>query len=491
MTDMVRKVIEQPTRTGWLQSRPAAVTVILAAVITVAACGTSATTSTAPSSIKCTIALATSPTALARGGGTGAVTVTTTPECAWTASSEANWIAGVAPASGQGNGHVEFLVAANPAATVRLADIVVNTSRIQVRQEASGCGFALATRSQTFSATGGPGAATLSTTPDGCSWTATSQVDWIAITSGEGGAGNGTVSFLVQANNGPERSGSLTIAGQTFTVREGGVAGSCTYALSPPTQIISTAGGAGTPVSMVAPAGCAWTASADVPWITIAAGGSGTGSGSIPFSVAANTGAARSGTITAGGQEVTVTQAIGVAPTCLYILNAGSQTINAAGGPGTPVGVSTSQGCGWSASANVSWIMLTGGSGTGSGTIAFSVAANTGAARRGTVTVTGGQGFTVDQTAAPAPTCSYSITPASQAMDESGGGGTVSVLTAAGCPWTAVSNEPWIGVVSGAAGNGNGSVSFSVMPNDDKKDKKRDGTMTIAGRTFTVSQSKK
>jgi hypothetical protein len=132
---------------------------------------------------------------------------------------------------------------------------------------------------------------------------------------------------------------------------------------------------------------------------------------------------------------------------------------------------------------------ITGGaSGSGNGTIAFSVAANTGAARSGAVTVTGGQGFTVNQAAAPVPLCSYSINPASQSTDGSGGSGTVAVSTAAACQWTAVSNETWIRVISGASGSGNGTVGFSVLPNDDKK---RDGTITIAGRTFTVSQSKK
>jgi hypothetical protein len=46
-------------------------------------------------------------------------------------------------------------------------------------------------------------------------------VDWISVTGGANGSGNGTVSFSVAANAGAARSGTLTIAGQTYTVNQG------------------------------------------------------------------------------------------------------------------------------------------------------------------------------------------------------------------------------------------------------------------------------
>jgi hypothetical protein len=55
----------------------------------------------------------------------------------------------------------------------------------------------------------------------GCTWTATSNTGWISITSGSSGSGNGTVGYSVQANFGTgARTGTLTIAGQTFTVNQ-------------------------------------------------------------------------------------------------------------------------------------------------------------------------------------------------------------------------------------------------------------------------------
>ena len=73
-------------------------------------------------------------------------------------------------------------------------------------------------------------------------------------------------------------------------------------------------------------------------------------------------------------------------------------------------------------------------------TVAFRVAANTGAERTGTLTIAG-QTFTVTQAAAPTAACAYTIAPPSQSIGASGGPGTtVTVTTTAGCAWTAVSN---------------------------------------------------
>jgi hypothetical protein len=54
----------------------------------------------------------------------------------------------------------------------------------------------------------------------------------------------------------------------------------------------------------------AWAAASDASWLSIVAGSSGTGNGTVQFDVAANpSGAQRAGTLTVGGQTFTVTQA--------------------------------------------------------------------------------------------------------------------------------------------------------------------------------------
>ena len=54
-----------------------------------------------------------------------------------------------------------------------------------------------------------------------CPWTATSNTpNWITITGGASGTGNGTATYNVAANTGAARTGTLTIAGVTFTASQ-------------------------------------------------------------------------------------------------------------------------------------------------------------------------------------------------------------------------------------------------------------------------------
>ena len=84
--------------------------------------------------------------------------------------------------------------------------------------------------------------------------------------------------------------------------------------------------------------------------------------------------------------------------------------------------------------------------------------------------------------------CSYAITPTtSDPFPSTGGTGKVSVTTPdKRCSWSSVSNDDWIVITSGS-GSGNGTVSFSVTANNNAAP--RIGTLTIAGKTFTVRQT--
>jgi hypothetical protein len=87
------------------------------------------------------------------------------------------------------------------------------------------------------------------------------------------------------------------------------------------------------------------------------------------------------------------------APGCASSLNYSGQTFSAAGGSGT-VTVTAPSGCQWTASSQLSWIAITAGaSGTGNGAVAFQVAANSGAARSGVISLAGIP-FTVEESAA-------------------------------------------------------------------------------------------
>jgi hypothetical protein len=84
--------------------------------------------------------------------------------------------------------------------------------------------------------------------------------------------------------------------------------------------------------------------------------------------------------------------------------------------------------------------------------------------------------------------CTYSINPTSQSFGSNAGTGTVAVSAANGCNWNAASNASFVHVTSGASGGGNGSVGYSVDANSSSSS--RVGTMTIAGQTFSVKQSR-
>ena len=82
----------------------------------------------------------------------------------------------------------------------------------------------------------------------------------------------------------------------------------CTYSISPTTAQFGTSAGTGT-VSVATQTGCAWTATSSASWLTITAGSSGLGSGTVKYSVSANTSTSgRTASSTFAKNVCTVTQ---------------------------------------------------------------------------------------------------------------------------------------------------------------------------------------
>ena len=84
----------------------------------------------------------------------------------------------------------------------------------------------------------------------------------------------------------------------------------CTFALSPTSQSFGANGGASI-INVTTQNGCAWTATANAPWITInSVSGSGTVNGTVNYSVAPNpSGLTRTGSLTVAGLTFNVTEA--------------------------------------------------------------------------------------------------------------------------------------------------------------------------------------
>ncbi|HEY7337893.1 MAG TPA: SBBP repeat-containing protein [Bryobacteraceae bacterium] len=108
-------------------------------------------------------------------------------------------------------------------------------------------------------ASGGAGSISITTTPE-CGWTATTPDSWITLTPAQpSGVGTGSVSYTVAANNGASRSGSIVIGGQNVNITQGG--GVPITLTSSPSGASLTVGGTGcAPGSYTTPASLTWSA---------------------------------------------------------------------------------------------------------------------------------------------------------------------------------------------------------------------------------------
>ncbi|MCP5111338.1 MAG: hypothetical protein GY953_10945, partial [bacterium] len=159
-------------------------------------------------------------------GGTQAVRVEVQPGCSWTARSNNSWITLTQGASGSGTGLVEFRVSPNPNTTQRTGTLTIAGFTHTVTQSGgTPCTFSIVPTSANFAASGGTRSVNVNASAISCAWTATSNAAWITLTSGASGTGNGTTGYSVAPNTSPSpRTGTLTIAGLTYTVQQAGAA---------------------------------------------------------------------------------------------------------------------------------------------------------------------------------------------------------------------------------------------------------------------------
>ena len=174
--------------------------------------------------VSCSYSLSSTSQTFPSSGGSGSVRVSTPTGCAWSASSNNNWITIASGGSGNGTGTVSYSVSVNTGASSRTGTMTIAEQTFTVTQDGVSCSYILSSTSQTFSSSGGSGSVSVSALT-GCTWSASSNNNWITIVSGmaSGGSGNGTgtVSYSVSANtNTSSRTGTMTIAEQTFTVTQ-------------------------------------------------------------------------------------------------------------------------------------------------------------------------------------------------------------------------------------------------------------------------------
>jgi all-beta uncharacterized protein/BACON domain-containing protein len=152
-----------------------------------------------------------------RGPDDAKIDVRSTGECRWSATSNASWVSVSEGATGTGNGSVRLLVQANSGGP-RRTTLTIAGEPFTLSQE----GACQATLKPTdYKTKAGPDDFKVQVkVDDGCFWTSSSPVPWAPITEGAAQSGNGNVRIRIEANPGAERTATLIIAGERFTLTQ-------------------------------------------------------------------------------------------------------------------------------------------------------------------------------------------------------------------------------------------------------------------------------
>jgi len=421
----------------------------------------------------CSYSLSANSASFTAEGGTGSVELDTLRGCAWSATTLATWVTITNP-TGTGPSTINYAVQQSTAA--RSAVVSIQTERLTIQQGAP-CSFSVAASIPPVSGNGATVNVAVTASSNTCARTATTTADWIRISSGAVATGNGTVSLVVSPNptNLP-RQATVAINDTLVTISQLG--SSCTFTLSPERSTASQTGGVGT-INVQTQAGCPWTAVSQVGWIALTGTITGTGNGTVAYSVGQNVSAEqRAGFIAIGSRSFVLTQA-GLG--CSIRIDNNNLTVGSDGGSGI-VSIAALTSCSWSASTSDPWLRVEPATGAGTMDIAFTADANTTSqVRVGRIFV----GATEVRVTQAASACRVGVSTTQLSMQSPGGAGQIPIT--ANCAWSARSSVDWIVLTSVTAGSADATLQFQVLANTSSAD--RTGTITISGQAITVTQT--
>lgn len=279
--------------------------------------GNEAVTVTQVASANCPSAPVVSPTTttVSGSGGSGSLSVFAATNCPWNVASMPSFVTATGATSGNGNGSIPYSVAANPDTTASRSGSGQVTSMgyattfnfTQDARKLCPTPPVISLANATFTANGGSttGSITAAAT---CKWALAVPVTWVSVTSGTSGTGNGSFSLNIAPNTGAPRSDymSATTADGVGSAKLSQAGSACaTWSVTPTSTNFPATGTTGS-FTVSAPASCSWSLSGVPSWVSITSGMSGTGNGSINYSVSTNSGAARSTTATLSGSGLTL-----------------------------------------------------------------------------------------------------------------------------------------------------------------------------------------
>ena len=431
-----------------------------------------------PMSKVSTLAITPTTRSMAQTGGGNAILTSGSGD--WTAAVSDDWIT-LNATSGSAGTPVAYVVGANTNIEDRVGYVYVAGYTHTITQ--TGLGGSISPSNSEFERDGGTGTIEV-TAQNRMLWQARSNCDWISV-SPTSGTGEDTVTYQVAPwYEVSTRQGTLTVAGNTFTVFQYGrrmkLAEShneCDYY----NHVI--------PITVNALAITTWEVTPNNSWISVVDAGNGKGGDTVTIAVAENPSyKERVGTVTIGTETYTVTQegrtdlAFSVSPTTT------TASIDGANGL---ISVTATPDLPWTASSTANWltIMSQFKSGAGNGNVVYTVSPqNTLYERTGTITLTpevaSGMRAKTHTVTQPAATSSLSFS--GYEFEAAGEACSVEVTVSDIVEWSIVNSVDWITVSGATSRVGPGTVTLSAAANETIYP--RSGTLTIAGKTFSVSQ---
>lgn len=449
--------------------------------------------------VACTYTLSATGASVGSAAGSGTVTVTTSAaDCAWTIVPGESWVTVSGLTQRTGSGTVSYSVAANASSQGRDTTLSIAGRGFAVHQDGVLCTYAVTPASATATVSGGTMTVKVTTSAADCRWTYTRSHDWLG-TSGTDGQGTQNITLTVPSNaaSSKPRTGTVTVTGATgttpvvHTVTQAATA--CTLTVPASVSAPATGGTVGIDVA-VSPGDCDWTASADVAWLTFAAGqDTGTGTRRLEVAVApTGSSKSRSGTVSVGSKKVTVAQA---GLTCAYTLSATTASFDYRANTGVVEVAASAADCQWGTTKNASWVTLGVASGTGTKLVPYTVGANATTLPRQASVMIGGVEYLITQ--GPAP-CGITLAATGGSVTAGATTGSFSVTAVSTeCTWYVSSTAPWLTITQPApvtpgsplplSGQGSGAVKFSALANPSSK--ARVGVINVGDRTYTVTQA--
>ena len=411
-------------------------------------------------------------------GGTAAIN--TSGSGTWKASVSDNWIL-LTSSSGTAGYPVGYTVSANNNVETRIGYVYVSGYTHTITQ--SGLGATLGSYLAEFERAGGSGIVQVNA-PSGKTWHAKSNASWITV-SASSGTGTRALNFTVAPyDEVSTRSGTLTVADNTFTVYQTGRRMQLKSYSATTDYFAETI-----KIRVNALASTEWSVGVSADWMTVTDAGNGRGGDEVKVAIAENPSYnPRSGTVTIGTETFSVTQ-LGRTSLVFKINPVEVSTFGLDGASGERIAVSATPDLGWTASSSADWIELYSGyaSGSGNGSVVYKVKPNpTLYPRSGMITVTAADSsvaakrLDISQEAAVA-----SLTADSYEFEASGESFTVGINTGSIVGWNVINNNDWISV-SGLTMIGSANITLTAAANTSVQP--RSGTIMIADHEFHISQ---